>query len=822
LNSGEPHGFQEFLRTTPANAAESYHPSLLWDYLRANLEPSILASPDGHRWSLAVDAVERCEARGGDLHHLQLLKTIALIDLFKERSGLVPTPEVLGHALPGVVVAQIDAILDDLRAWSVVIFKRFLGAYAIYGGSDFDIDAAVEQAYARLTGIDFARLRSLAMLQPILAKRHYHRTGALRWFDIDMAPLSDGADYVRRYRPQNGATGLFLLLIATEAESSTKAHKLWEQAAGAAAGMPIAVGWSQDSYTIRELARELLALETVRGERAELNGDPVARREVNARIAQVAAELEERLRQAFLSAEWAASFDSTQKNVFTMPLDAGFPGLNAGASTLADARYPLSPRLHNELLNRMRPSSNAIAAQKALLKAMAEGIGLHRLGIAGYPAHGGLYASLLERTGLYRATPDVGGYRFTEPPTDDPAHLRPLWQAAEEFFKAAGTTGASLKSLFDLWQARPYGLRDGLFPILAIAFVLSRADRLAVYLDGVFQPRLTSLLTDRLTQDLACVRVRWSTISDFHRCILSGVADAIAAHGGLPAGQSFAEPLDIARGLVAVIINLEQWTLKTAHLSPTAIKVRNLAKLASDPNKFLLDDIPTFFTVLPADGTSQNSADAALIIAAVRTGLDELVAAYPRMLGQLAATMLTELRIPHGTETEIAELRARAETVKGLTGNYRLDAFATRLAIYSGSDNEIEGIAGLAANKPPRDWVDRDIDQARIEIAALAQEFIKAESLAHVKGRLDRRLAMALYFGDPNRPAPITPEFHITLDQRPQVDSLVFAFRAVLNESRSSRDVALAALAELGSQLAAPSPTGTSRDADQPLRRCRA
>jgi hypothetical protein len=184
--------------------------------------------------------------------------------------------------------------------------------------------------------------------------------------------------------------------------------------------------------------------------------------------------------------------------------------------------------------------------------------------------------------------------------------------------------------------------------------------------------------------------------------------------------------------------------------------------------------------------------------------------------------MLTELRIPYGTETEIAELRTRAETVKGLTGNYRLDAFATRLAIYSGSDDEIEGIAGLAANKPPRDWVDRDIDQARIEIAALAQEFVKAEGLAHVKGRLDRRLAMALYFGDPTRPGPITPEFHITLDQRPQVDSLVSAFHAVLNESRPSRDVALAALAELGSQLAAQSPTSISRDGDQPLHRRRA
>jgi hypothetical protein len=822
LNSAEPYGFQDFLRITPADGDQTYQPAMLWDYLRANLEPSILASPDGHRWSLAVEAVERCEARGGDLDHLQLVKTIALIDLFKERSGLLPSEDVLAHALPGLPAARLKSMLDQLAAWSIIIFKNFLGAYAIYAGSDFDIDAAVGQAHARMTGIDFARLRHLAMLQPILAKRHYHATGALRWFDIDIAPLADGADRVRRYQPQNGATGLFLLLIATQTETPAKARKLWEQAATATGDVPVAVGWSRDGYTIRELAQELLALETVRAERAELNGDAVARREVNARIARAAADLEERVRQAFLSAEWKVESNSGSDATLTIPQGAGLAGLNAVASTLADSRYPHSPRLHNELLNRIKPSSNAIAAQKALLKAMVDGIGQDRLGIAGYPAHGGLYASLLEATGLYQAITDGrGGHRFTDPPADAATKLVPLWQAADDFFRSAGAVGATLRSLFDLWQAPPYGLRDGLFPVLAIAYVLSRADTLAIYLDEAFQPRLSSLLTDRLTQDSGCIRVRWSTVTDFHRRILSGVAEAIASHGGLPDGHSVAEPLEIARGLVGVITGLKPWTLKTGRLSPTAVEVRNLAKLANDPNKFLLDDIPAVFGDPKQSGATQ-AVDAVPIISAVRSGLDELVSAYPGMLRELAATMLHELRIPRGTDPEITELHLRAETVRGLTGNYRLDAFATRLTSYIGTEEEIEGIASLAANKPPRDWVDRDIDQARIEIAALAQEFVKAEGLAHVKGRGDRRHAMSLIFGDPTRPSPVTSEFDIAINQQSEVDRLVTALGAVLAKTNPSRDIVLAALVELGSQLTEHPPVVTPLAAARTLKRQRA
>ena len=60
---------------------------MFWDYLRDNLEPSILASPDGHRWSTALEALERSESRGGTANHLLMAKTIAVIDQFREHTG---------------------------------------------------------------------------------------------------------------------------------------------------------------------------------------------------------------------------------------------------------------------------------------------------------------------------------------------------------------------------------------------------------------------------------------------------------------------------------------------------------------------------------------------------------------------------------------------------------------------------------------------------------------------------------------------------------------------------------------------------------------
>src|SRR6185436_2009832 len=76
LASIEPFGFRAYLHSTPRRSARSYRPDDYWDYLRANLEPAILASSDGHRWAQAVEAVERAEAKSDDPTVVRLVKNV--------------------------------------------------------------------------------------------------------------------------------------------------------------------------------------------------------------------------------------------------------------------------------------------------------------------------------------------------------------------------------------------------------------------------------------------------------------------------------------------------------------------------------------------------------------------------------------------------------------------------------------------------------------------------------------------------------------------------------------------------------------------------
>ncbi len=787
LNSAEPHGFQDFL--DQAAADKLYNPDRLWDYLRTNLEPSILASPDGHRWALAAEALERCEAIGGDALHVRLLKTIAVVDLFKEHSGLLPNTDLLRICFPEVSGSKLEKALAQLDTWSFTIFKKFLDARAIFAGSDFDIDRAVRAALSEIDVVNFEELRSLAGLQPILAKRHYHDTGVLRWFDVSIVPVSELGQVPARTEPKDGAVGQFLLAVPTEGESEGDATALCRAEARRDDEWDTVVGISSQSRAIVPLARELLALGRVAEDHPELAGDSVARREVSARLAALQAILETELRKSFDNALW---FRKHHQPKLLRQAD-----LNGIASELAESRFNKTPRLHNELLNRRKPSSNAIAAQNNLLRRMVLNQGAPLLGIDGFPAERGLFSSLLDDSGLYVQRKST--WQFVSPTrrNDDPRNLAPIWDSARQLVKQNAGRTVPISELFDEWRKPPYGVKEGLMPILAVAFVLSQRDKLAVYRDGVFRAVFDDVDVDYLAKDPSFIQLRWMDLSAIARRLLSGMAQVVR---DLDEKNELAhlKPIDVGRGLVAIYDRLPRWTERTMRLSSNAVRVRELFKRARDPNQFLFDDIPG---TLGEDVSLSDDSALNCVVDSFRDGLEELVQAYPSMLHRLRDIMLTELQVPNMSPQALAELRERAGNVSQLAGDFRLDALAGRLMQFDASLDSFEGIASLAANKPSRDWIDPDLDRAAIELADMAQRFLRAETYARVKGRPDKRQALAIVIGTEGRPAPLLKEFDIAASDRKAVNSLVERFAATLTEADTNRHtIILAALAELSAR----------------------
>ena len=768
LASAEPGGFQDFLRAEAAGTRELFGPDRFWEYLRVNLEPAILASNDSHRWAQGADAIERCEARGTALH-VRVAKSIALIDMFRNGSGLVADRATLAACIPDAPGGAIDAVAADLERWSVAVFRKHLDAWSIYAGSDFDIDGAVSSAASEASTLDLNRLARLAGLLPVLAKRHYHETGSLRWFQTELVHLSE----LDRIADRPGdAAGHFILAIPSADELRKPAIINCRAASEMTSRQLVVVGLPRNAWRVRDLGAELIALETVRTSRPELDGDSVARREIAARIAAVSAELDEELRAGFADADWYVAGERIE-----LP-----PGtsLSRLASDLADQRYSKAPRVHSELVNRQRPSSNTQAGVRDLMHAMISAAEKPALGIEGFPVHRGLYSTVLAAAGLHHKSGET--YGFSKPTHSKIGQsYKPAWEAAEALF-ASEPTPIPLGQLYRIWGDPPFGIRRGLMPILALAFIMANHHRLALYGEGKFQADIDDYLVDILLQDEDLVALRRVDVDAFRGAILDGVARAVKKATGQACPP---DPLEVARRLVRFARDLPPWTQKTLSLSPPTVEVRRVLLRADDPHKALFVDIPTIF----------GESDAQAAAKGIETALHELAAAYPKMMAELSRKMMGALGEP---ENDYADLQQRARIVAELTGDLRVDAFAARLAIYRGDVNDLEAIASMAINRPPREWTDRDPDQAALALADFALKFRRAETLARVKGRHPSREAMALIIGTGEAGQEVIEEFEIAERDRPKVTALAQALHKVLAQSGAQHSVVLAALAETG------------------------
>lgn len=784
LSSSEPFGFQAHLETTDAKAEHPwFYPHQLWDYLVANLGSALAVGPDGHRMSLALEAVERAALRGA--LHERLVKAASLIEFFRNGSGLGVTDDFLVLSAPDAGEGEVREALQELTDRAILIRQPRLGGYALFAGSDFDLDGELNRQIDALDPEALVDLPARLSVGPIAAKRHYFETGALRTFDVVVQfGESDGDDLVAwavararqlAKRPRKTAGLLVLLLpdtysFAFKPEEAAKALGQALENLGVIAG--VAIG--KKAVMLQEHASELYALERIEQAHPQLEGDRIARREVAARRSQITDAVRRELLAAFERAHWWC-LGKRRK-----PLDG--QGLSLVASALASDAFDQAPTIHSELLCRDRPSTSAMAGLRALAHAMVGRTGEADLGITGYPAERGLYLTILEPLGLHRQGKD-GVWRFTDPGADDAGQsLLPAWKLLSE-----SRGRKPLDAIYDDWAAPPFGIKRGVMPILAIAFILAHRNSVAVYLDGLYQAVIDDVFVDRLMQSPKSVEVLRTRRAGKDEALIRNLAVLLSTD----TVKISENALPVASALFQRFKGLPQWTQRTAALSEGARKVRDIVLKANDPEALLFMDLAKALS---------DETDPAV---AISRALAESEAAFPALLDQLTKALADGLGVDSQT---FAGLGVRAATAAGVTADLRLDAFAARAGAFAAGDGDIEGLASLLVHRPPRSWTDREHEQALFELARLSRRFREAEAFATMKGREPTTRAISVMFGIDPKDKPIIQAFAVTGEELIQADRLAKDFLERIRRETGRSTVGMAALARAVQQLSESEP----------------
>lgn len=711
LNSREPYSFYDFLSTTTVGDKKLYNLDVLWDYLEANYEQAIIASgTDGHRWILATECIDRARRLDSKVA-VAVAKAISVFELFKRGSGLESSKELIAACLAPIPTQEVQKALDSLIQAKVVVYRKYSSSYTLFEGTDFELDKELADTLKQIDAIDIDCLNHLVKLTPVIARRHYAKTGTLRWLERSIG-IIDGKNI--EYLPpedRNSAGRLILCVGSIKEKDFVRCiqNELRDK------NQFFALSSASESILLK--AKELQALDLIE-KNPSIEGDATARKEINLRKELLTSQLIEELVESFSHTQWYGR--GVKKTV------SSTTGLNSLVSDICDNLFRSAPVINNELFNREQLSSNISRARKVLLLSMLNNTKLERLGIEGYPPEAMLYMSVLKAAGMHKKD-DVSDQYYFEARIDNPSYGK-LWQATHAFFK--DNEKPSLQELYDFWGKEPFGLKSGIKPVLAMVYFLANVNELSIYVNGAIQPEFNEDVLEHWNVDPREVTFRYIKTTNEKGELLQKLSSALNTFKDIECDET---PLSIARAIVRIVLTCPKWALTTMQLDEITKEFRNTVVKAWDPLELIFVDLPRIYKT---DYTDE-------LVEKVTASLQEILSVTPEMLNRVKAFLLSA--IDH--DGDFSELQRRAESIRGTAGQMQLEAFITRMSTYNGSDPQTEGVISLAVGKNKLQWTDRDIDLAMNKIADWALSFRHLEGMSLLRNREANRRVIGLVVG---------------------------------------------------------------------------
>lgn len=760
LMSAEPYGFSDYLKQTPIKDFHIYEPDELWDYIDSNLGNMILATDHAKSWLLAQMAVSRYQVRNDELA-IRLIKTISLVSLLTDDTGVHSDINLLTTALQ-VEPKQINALLSEFEASGLIFYSKFKQAYLLNEGSDFNLSKAIEERLPEIQHLPFEQLKQF---DPIIAKRHYQTTGSLRWMEVKLIPLNNGKleDLLETLAQNTNASlvGYFCVLLPTSEEEFEEASSKIEVLSQQYPNFIITI--VKKYTTLIDLLKDLLAIKEILKTDRHLINDTIARQETEAHLVDVEDKIHVYLQNLLTHSEWInANFDGQDKQLNSFQI-------SSLASDIAEQQVSQAIDCNNELVNRNAPSPNAKGAIRELVKRMIENSKELNLGIEKFPPEKAIYESILLKNGIHRED-ESGEYFYFDTPSKNSSLYR-IWQCANEYVARQDGRLITAEEIYRVWQAPPFGVKAGLCDILYVAYIISRSNDLANYIEGEYKPNLQYLLAEYLLKSPKSVGIREVSHLKNQQPWIYQLKDKMAtefcAYIIEPIGD---EPLPIAQALIAVFDKLPNWLQRTNELKPNTKHLRNILKQSNDPNKLLFDDLPRFFNVSDSD---EEKADGII------KALKDMHSKYPNLVADLNRKLFLNLKIIQNDEannlfdaSDFESINNRANAIWKKSGDATLEPFITRLRNYQGSPKDAEGLISLlAGNKPPKTWIDQDIQKALQQLSSLSFSFLEAEINSNIEPTEDR-YKVSVIIKSPNIADQFQRNAHVVPENKKVIDAL--------------------------------------------------
>ena len=666
----------------------------VYDYFLESAGSSVGASGSASRW-LEIENRLR-DTWGLDETETAVLKAMGVLNLVSSSGTLRASKPLLEFALnPSAQSKQTREIrkaLKSLEKRGIITYRDFSDEYRVWQGSDYDLHGSIEVARAEAQGLSLVEvLNRTVELSPAVAGRHSQQRGTLRVFDkvfVDKSVLSAVLEVGEEF---DGRILLATQPLQVKEIASIKSSK------------PIVCAIPDDVEGVRGLAVEVRALAVAIERARDSEADWVALRELSERLSIARLELNQRVFEAWLprNSQWISTVVSQaggSTKVISLPPEGT---VSSHLSIVSDDNYGMAPRIANEMLARRELTSQGAKARRLLIEALIQQNDQETIGLAGYGPERAMYEALLRSPGFHRKINDE--WRVTEPADHD---WQRLWERLSDAVEETSIERKTVAELVSPLKQPPFGLKDGLLPVLVVALLIEMADDVALYEHGSLVLGLDDAVAERLAKNPTNFAVKFvGATKGLRRSVVQALASELEMV--TPTGEPTF--LQVVRAVFAWLKKLPPYSQDVdGLLSPEATAVRDAFKTAVEP-----DDL--FFVVLPqavglkefAASPRADRARAGTFASRLLEALRELTNLYPALLDNLQQEIAQRTGTPASNTAELrSKLAGQGVNLEGRILEPRLAAFVGSLTRdHLADDAWIENVAMVVAEGvPPRSW----------------------------------------------------------------------------------------------------------------------
>jgi hypothetical protein len=711
LLSSEPYALQDFA-TNEASPATVFRLSDFYDYAANNFAHRLSGQSFRSHWN-HIDA--RIRASENESPEIQaLLKTIGILNVVSSPE-LYPSEELLRLTL-----GETENLEKNLRSLTKrgLIFNRGRAGYSLWPHASVNLEQRFQEACEKHTRASriASVIREKLDARPLVARRHYIRTGNLRHFDVRFlaaAEFTDGAATLRATPP---ADGLITVVLCESASEQALAIKSAQSPKARDPHLLVAISAPLDVLSVNAL--ELERWEWVERNTPELKDDKYAAEEVSRQISAFRQLLENKLQELV---GFRGDAGTSQITWFHQGVEQSAIGheknLQSFLSNLCNELFDQAPQVRNELVNRQSISSAAAAARQRIFDGMLNHGDKELLGLPAdrYPPEKSLYLSLLAAGGLHQNEGDKWSIAF---PTEanDPLNLRPALTAILRMLEEVPDRRVPVSEIQEILRSRPYGVRDGLIPILLLAVFVVHETEIAIYEDNVFQPDVEEFMMMRLARRPETFEFQLYRISGVRKALITELASVVDADRA-----ESSQLLSIVRPLYMFLAGLPDYCRQTDQLSKETLALRKAIDAAREPADLVFSEIPKALGFNP---NAKADIKPSALAAKLGESITELRRCFPELHNRMASAILQSFRHDGTLESWRISIAELAETILVGLGDPEFRAFCIKLTDAENPEPEwLEALGSLLTRCPPSRWKDRDETVFRERIEAFARQF---------------------------------------------------------------------------------------------------